>query len=269
MIGRRLLLAAPLAGCTAGLVPLDGASDFDAQALLAKSAAAHGSLAGLAEIRVAYAGRFDSLVGRLQPELVDAGHRSLAQDTVTLPYGRHTQMQSGPAGAKRVQRDPGTAPSTVRVWFDGIEAIDRPRRDAAAVVADCYRLFLLGPLMLTGAGAEQRRLTMVLAEPESIIVDGQAHPCDVIRMTVRPGLGLSERDELLLFIDRAQQLMRRVRFTLNGHVPTRGAIAETDCWGHVAQGGVRWATQYEERLLRPAPLPVHEWRMTGLGVVRG
>ena len=218
---------------------------------------------------MSYAGQFGSLVGRLQPELVDAGHRSIAQDTIALLYGRHTQQQSGPAGTKRVQRDPGTGPGTVRVWFGDTEATDRPRRDAAALVADCYRLFLLGPLMLTGAGAEQRRLTMVLAEPLSITVGGQTHPCDIIRMTMRPGLGLSESDELLLFIDRAERLMRRVRFTLNGHVPTRGAIAETDCWVHVAQDGVRWATQYEERLLRPAPLHVHEWRMTGLGVVRG
>ena len=93
---------------------------------------------------------------------------------------------------------------------------------------------------------------------------GQDHACDRLRVSMRPGLGLSDGDELVLWIDRAERLMRRVRFTLNGHLPTRGALAETDVWGYFRQAGMQWAAEYEERLLLPLPLPVHRWRMTGL-----
>ena len=265
MIARRVLLAsAALAGCAPRLVPLDGASSSEAQALLAASARAHGSLAGIGEVRVEYAGQFDSLVDRLQPELVDAGYRSTARDQLDLRTDLYKQTQTGPSGTKQVER----TKDTVRVLFNGTEATDRPRRDAAALVADCYRLFLLGPLLLTGPWATERSLTLALASPEQITVGGQTQDCDVVRVTMRPGLGLSENDELGLYIDRSERLMRRVRFTLNGHMPTRGAIAETDCWAHFTQDGVRWAAQYEERLLRPLPLHVHEWRMTALAVMR-
>jgi hypothetical protein len=37
----------------------------------------------------------------------------------------------------------------------------------------------------------------------------------------------------------------------------------------VTFGGVRWPTQFHERLLRPVPIPVHDWHMTGLDVNRG
>lgn len=33
--------------------------------------------------------------------------------------------------------------------------------------------------------------------------------------------------------------------------------------------GVRWPTRFHERLLRPLPLAVHDWRLTGLDANRG
>jgi hypothetical protein len=63
--------------------------------------------------------------------------------------------------------------------------------------------------------------------------------------------------------------MRRARFSVEGLDSTRGAIAEVDTFGHIALFGVHWPTRFQERLLRPLPLPVHDWRMTGLDVNRG
>jgi len=268
---RRGLLALPLlAGCADRLIPLDAAaSTREAQALLAASASAHGlrALGAIDTIRVGYAGSFASLVDRLQPELVDASHRSTAQDRLRLRDRTISQTQSGPGGTKQVDRQAGAGtPGTVRVSFDGTEATDRPRRDAAALVADCYTLFLLGPMLLAGRWAADRSLVLAMMEPEDVTVDDQDYTCDRLRVSMRPGLGLSDGDELVLWIDRAERLMRRVRFTLNGHLPTRGAVAETDFWRYFSQAGVRWAAEYEERLLRPLPLPVHRWRMTGLEV---
>ncbi len=261
-----LMMGSALTSCTARLRPLPPLSIPDALALSRRAALAHGAaaLGPIQDISVSYAGRFHTVVDRLQPLLVDAGHRGTAQDRIIPAQGLIAQAQAGPDGTKHVYRDTGD----VQVWFDATRAQDRPRQDAAAVVADCYMLFLLGPALLAGPWAN-RAAAMALAEPERITVGGQDHECDVLRIHLTPGLGRSEADELALYIDRAEHLMRRLRFTLNGFQPTRGALAETDCWGHFTRSGIRWPTEFVERLLRPLPLPVHEWRMTGLDLDRG
>ena len=277
---RRLMLAslaAPalplLQGCAAPLAPLgDKATAPGARALLAASAQAHGlpALAAINDVSVSYAGAFHGVVGRLQPDLVDAGFRGRSQERLLLRDRVAAQAHAGPEGAKQVVREAGAGTQgSIRVWFNGVEALDRPRRDAAALVADCYSLFLLGPMLLAGQWAADRTLAMAVSGTGRVTVDGQGHDCDVLRVRLQPGLGMSEGDDLALYIDRAERLMRRLRFTLNGFQPTRGAVAEVDAWGHVPLHGVRWPAQYEERLLRPLPLPVHEWRLTGLDVNRG
>ena len=74
---------------------------------------------------------------------------------------------------------------------------------------------------------------------------------------------------MALFIDGDERLMRRVRFTLNGLDSTQGAVAEVDCWDHRTIQGVRWPSRFHERLLRPLPLPVHDWALEGLDLNRG
>ena len=261
-----------LQGCAAPLPPMtDQATAPAAHALLAASAQAHGlqALAAIDDVSVGYAGTFHGVVDRLQPELVDAGFRGRAQDRLLLQKGVVAQAQAGPKGTKQVVREAGAGTQGgVRAWFNGTEALDRRRRDAAALVADCYSLFLLGPMLLAGQWAADRTLAMALTGAERVTVDGRDHDCDVLRIHMQPGLGMSDADELALYIDRSERLMRRLRFTLNGFQPTRGAVAEVDAWGHLPLHEVLWASQYEERLLRPLPLPVHEWHMTGLDVNR-
>ncbi len=274
---RRLLLASlalPLLdGCTAPLTPLDGAATTpEVQALLQAGVRAHGlpALAAINDISVGYDGSFNGLVNRIQPELVDAGFRGPSQDRLLLRDGIAAQASTGASGAKLVLRDAGAGrPGTVRVWYNGAETADNtPRRDAAAIVADCYSLFLLGPMLLAGAWAA-RPPTLAVFGAERITVAGQDHDCDVLRVRLAPGLGLSEADDLALYLDRAEHLMRRVRFTLNGFEPTRAALAEVDAWGYLPLHGIRWPTRFKERLLRPLPLSVHDWHMTGLDVNRG
>jgi hypothetical protein len=57
--------------------------------------------------------------------------------------------------------------------------------------------------------------------------------------------------------------------TLNGLESTRGALVDIDTFGHRSLHGIHWPTAFHERLLRPAPLDVHEWRLTGLDINRG
>ncbi|GAC1343002.1 MAG: hypothetical protein NVSMB18_18040 [Acetobacteraceae bacterium] len=270
---RRLLLASlalpALQGCSAAIPPPASAPNGAAAALLDESAAAHGrqGLAGVGDLSVSYAGEWRALVGRLQPALVDEGYRGTSEERLLLPARLVAQAHTGPAGRKQVLRR--AAPDRagdVRVWYDGQETADTDRRHAAALVADGYGVFLLGPMLL--AGSRQVR-DVEAAEPERIRLDGSLLECDVVRLRLVPGLGLSDDDQLALYIDRATRLMRRVRFTLNGLDGTRGAVAEVDTFDHVAFAGVQWPTRFHEHLLRPFPLPVHDWRLTGLDLNRG
>ncbi len=274
---RRALLATLslswLAGCAAPLPPLQAsASSADADALLDASAAAHGSvaLAAIQDISLRYAGHFRPLVGTLVPVLVDAGFRGGSEERLLLRDRLAAQSHTGPSGHKQVVRRDGVAgPGEVQVWFNGQEARDADRLDAAALVADGYTMFLLGPMLLAGSWRTDRSLVLALAAPETIAVGGESVPCDVLRVSMAPGLGLSERDDLALFIGREDRLMRRVRFSLNGLDATRGAVAEVDTWAHVQRQGVRFPRRFHEQLLRPLPLPVHDWQLDGLDLNRG
>ena len=274
-LGRRLaLLALPaLAGCTSPLPPLDGSgAEPEAEALLARSAAAHGlpALEGIRDLSVSYAGEWPGLIDRLQPVLVDKGFRGGSEERLLLREGLVAQHHTGPAGTKQVVRPAEVlGQRAVRVWFNGEEARDAERRAAAALVVDGYNLFLLGPMHLARLRAAGRPMRLALAGSERLVVEGRAHECSILRARIAPGLGFSEAEELALFIDRAEGLMRRVRFSLNGLESTRGAIAEVEGAGHLERHGIRWPTRFHERLLRPLPLPVHDWRLTGLDVNRG
>ncbi len=227
-------------------------------------------MSDVADISVSYAGHWRPLVGSLQPVLVDAGFRGGSQERLLLRERLVGQVHAGPDGRKQVARPMAHgAQGEVRVWLNGDETRDADRLAAAALVADGYSLFLLGPMLLAQAWAADRSLVMEVTGAERITVGERDHDCDVLRARLSPGLGLSDADQLALFIDRGERLMRRVRFTLNGLDATRGAVAEVDVWDHATLHGISWPTRFHERLLRPLPLGVHDWRLTGLDVNRG
>ena len=122
-------------------------------------------------------------------------------------------------------------------------------------------MFLTGPFYFL-----DNNLSLEMAESED--VEGRA--CDTLLAVRRPGHGMSAEDRYLLFIDRENHLLRRVRFTMEGLDSTKGAIAEVDFFDHQTIAGVTWPTRFFERLRKPIPnLPVHDWQMTGLDVNRG
>jgi hypothetical protein len=267
-------LALPaLAGC-ANVLPETtvSATTPEAQAMLEASAAAHGLAAfqAVADLSVSYAGEWPPLINRLQPALVDRGFRARSEERLLPREGVVAQSHVGPAGRKQVIRQsvPG-AQGNVRVWFNGEEAHDEERRAAAALVADGYALFLLGPMLLVSGWANSRTAAVEHAGVERIFVDGRRWTCDILRARVRPGLGFSPSERLALWVDRDEGLMRRLRFSLEGLASTRGAVAEVDASDHIMRYGVRWPTRFHERLLRPFSLPVHDWQLTGLDLNRG
>jgi hypothetical protein len=259
-----------LQGCSAPLAELSNpATSNDAKRLLAESAAAHGfnAFQRLSDLSVSYQGEWRPFMNRMQPELVDAGFRGGSQERLLLRQGLVAQAHQGPDGHKQVVRRPGQAATDLSVWFNDVEATDKPRRDAAALVADAYRLFLLGPMLLAGAWMD--RLDLELGDTETITAGDERRECDVLRVRAHPGLGFATTDRMEILIARDDRLMRRVRFTLDGLQSTQGALAEVDTWRHIDHRGVKWPTRFHEQLLRPLPLPVHDWSLTGLDIDRG
>jgi hypothetical protein len=268
------LAGAPLLAACASPLPAGGSERASpaARSRLEQSARAHGLAAwrALQDVNVAFDGEWRALIGRLQPALVDAGFRQLSEERLMPALGLTGQAHFGPDGRKQVVRRAAAPPDLprgeVRVWFNGEEARDAERREAAALVADGYALFLLGPIAVMQRLEAGRPVPMALDGVQSV----GGHACDGLQLRLSPGLGLSAMDRLTMFIDREEGLMRRVRFSLEGFGPTQGAIAEVDTFDFVERHGLQWPTRFYERLLRPIPyLPVHDFRLTGLDVNRG
>jgi hypothetical protein len=258
-----------LVGCGSPL-PLvtapGGAADPAAQRRLRESAEAHGLPAyrRITDINIGYAGQWRPLIGRVQPEVVDEGFRGSSQERLLPRAGINAQAYTGPKGRKQVVWRRGSGASAglgdVSVWFNGVRSTDPAAQQAAALVAEAYGLFLLGPLWLA-----DRDLPARLAGTER--VDGRS--CDVVEVWLAPGLGMVAADRVALCIDRSDNLTRRVRFTLEGFINTQGAVAEVDTFEHERRFGVMWPMRSYERVRHPIALPAHDWHITGLDVNRG
>lgn len=253
-----------LHGCASPLpVSLTARSTPAAQALLNESAAAHGFAAfkELQDLSVSYEGSWRALIDKLQPVLIDPGFRGRSEERLLPREGVIAQASSGPSGRKFVVRRPSShAFGEVRVWFNGEEARDAERRAAAALVADAYRLILLGPMLLA-----QRNLVLEVGDVERI----NDVACDVLRIQLAPGLGHANFDQAALFIDRQERLARRVRFSLEGLESTKGTVHEVDMFDHMALHGMRLPTRFAELRVHPTLIPVRDWRLVGLDVNRG
>ena len=268
---RRTFLCAALlpwlGGCSTPL-PLGTAptSDAAAAARLLDSARAHGLEAyrRIDDINVAFAGQWRPLINGIQPEVVDAGYRGPSQERLLPKLGFVGQAYTGPRGRKHVswRRGDGSPanPGEIGVWYDGQPSSSQPLRSAAAVVAECCGLFLLGPLWLA-----DRQLQAQWAGTER--VDGRL--CDVVQVWMSPGLGQVALDRVALCIDRENAVTRRLRFTLEGFAGTRGAVAEVDTFEHQRRFGVLWPMRSYEEVVHPIRLPAHDWFVTGLDVNRG
>ena len=256
-----------VAGCSTPL-PLgpQPAGDADAAARLRDSAQAHGldAYRTLTDINVSYSGEWRPLINRIQPEVVDQGFRGSSQERLMPRAGIVAQAYTGPMGRKQVAWRRGRgAPDDlgeVSVWFNGVRSADPAAQNAAALVAEGYGLFLLGPLWLADRG-----LRMRMGGTER--VDGRT--CDVVDVWLSPGLGRVATDRVALCIDRSDGLVHRVRFTLEGFASTQGAVAEVDTFEHERRFGVVWPMRSYERIVHPIALPAHDWRITGLDVNRG
>ena len=267
-----------LLGACGTPLPLTAAAPTNASAAaaqrLAASAEAHGLAAyrQITDINIAYAGQWRPFVNRVQPEIVDEGFRGPSQERLMPAAGVVAQAYVGPKGKKQVfwQRSKaaaaeGLAQGQSAVWFNGRASQSAAELAAASLVAECYGLFLLGPLWLASRQASGLAVPAEVAGTER--VHGRA--CDVVNVWLRPGFGHSAGDRLSLFIDREDHVTRRLRFTLEGFPGTRGAVAEVDCFEHARHFGLLLPMRSYEEVVHPLRLPAHDWSVTGLDVNRG
>jgi hypothetical protein len=270
--------AGGLLGACGTPLPLAASAPTSASAAaaqrLADSANAHGLAAyrQISDINIGYGGQWRPLINRVQPEVVDEGFRGPSQERLMPAAGVVAQAYAGVKGKKQVfwQRGKTLAPvgrdqGEVAVWFNGQPSAKASELAAAALVAEGYGLFLLGPLWIAS------RQAAGLAVPSEVAGTERVHGrlCDVVQVWMSPGLGHAPTDRVSLLIDRDDHVMRRVRFTLEGYEGTRGAVAEVDCFEHARRFGLLLPMRSYEEVVHPLRLPAHDWFVTGLDVNRG
>jgi proteasome lid subunit RPN8/RPN11 len=249
-----------LGACGSIPLPTGGGIQPEAAALLDQSQQAHGkaAFAALNDINVSYGGEWFDLIKRIQPAITDAAFRQTSQERMVMKGGSVlAQIHSGPGGQKTVLE---TDRSKVSVWYNGEPYTGADQQQAAHLVIHAYQLFLYPAFYVQRASVLERAGTS--------IVNGR--DCDVLLAVLRPGIGNSKEDRVLLSIDRQDKLVRRVWLTLEGSEPSQGAVVSVVHDQFVKVGGVTWPTHFYETVVRPfAGLPAHDFYLTGLDLNRG
>ena len=269
------------AGCGGGSpaipenAPAAGTTAPDAAAIFNACLQAHGGRAAYArlhDVNVRFDSHWAAVGPALQPVLSDRGYRQGSEERYLPVKGGFVvgQMHRGPKGEKHVYREPGKievqygdAPIGGPAGPDaGFQPAQNPAQLAASsLVTDAYAMFLWGPGFFVQRGAAFQKLAAT--------ADVDGHPCDKLLTILRPGLGTSSEDKVILFISQQDHLLHRVQFTLNALESTQGAEVHLDLRDQRRLAGVMWPTRYSERIDRPVNLPAHQWSLLGFDVNRG
>lgn len=257
---RLILLVGLLSSCASMQIctrPIT-TSEPEALALVTASQKAHGSAAfhRIRDLSVSYEGKWAPIGPRFQPVLVDSKFRGVSEERIILSPRIIAQTHTGPGGVKKVLRSPGQ----IAIAYNGAVSEDAEANQAAALVADAYALFLLGPFYFQQSG------TVFAMNGESLVDEAL---CDEVLAILRPGVGMAKEDRLILYIDRSSKLLRRVRLTLNGLDSTRGAEVDVTFRDFKKIDGVLWPTDFDERIRSPFKLHAHHWNLRGLESNRG
>ena len=198
----------------------------------------------VADLEIAFVGRWGRLAPLIQPVLADRRFRTSSVERYLLAEGSVLQKHSGPAGTKMVRR----LGAVVEVERNGEREENHEDLVTAALVADVYRMLVTGPSFFQRDGVE-------------IALGGHTPEHHRLLAVVRPGFGFSREDRAELWIDRATQRLTRVQFTLNGYHPTQGAEVDVRFFDHERIDGYLWPTRYVERIRRPLDVFAHRWTL--------
>jgi hypothetical protein len=260
---RLLILAAlvSLTACSSIPMPKNAkatSSEPEAIALLEQSQQAHGkaAFAAIKDISVSYNGKWSYLITRIQPAITDIAFRETSEERMLLKDTLLAQIHSASGGKKTVIRNKGTS----SIWYNQKPHTSPEQIAASSLVIEAYQLFLYPAFYVQRAALLERAGTSV--------VNGR--DCDVLLAVLRPGIGNSPEDRVLLSIDKQDKLVRRVWFTLEGTETTKGAVVSVAHDSFVEVGGVKWPTHFYESIVNPFPgLPAHDFSLTGIDLNRG
>jgi hypothetical protein len=255
--GGLLVCAALLSGCASNQPP--ATADNRAQQIMLTCARSEGidALLRLNDINIHLQDQWNPLAAGFDPVLVDSQYRRASDEHYHVHETISSQTFKGPGGVKEVFRDD----RAIRVWYNGKESQDPQTRDAAALVADSYRMFLLGP----GFFAERKASLAFIGRSR---VDG--YDCDELSGMLAPGLGNSAGDSIELSIDRNLHYLRRLRMTPQGLASARNHQVDIFLRDYVKKDGVAWPTSFYEQIDDPMiQFFVHQWHITEIDVDRG
>ena len=249
-----------LCGCASTKIPTTTLTQSDPEAMslvtASQRAQGAGAFASIRDLKVSYAGKWSAIGPRLQPVLSDRRYRRESEEALDLTNGTIVQLHTGPGGRKFVFRGPGRVSVSYNGQTDANEDVIR----SAALVADAYKMFLLGPHYFQRPGVILEKL-----EPGKV---GSAE-VDRVLATLRPGFGFADEDRVVLSIDKGTQRLRRVLMTLHGLESAKGAEVDVTFDRWIERSGVWWATDYDERIRSPIKLHAHRWRLMDLKANKG
>lgn len=259
------LLASALAGCSsydriatlrAQEIRSPGKS---AKELLEACSLAHFPNGMPASVTVALRGEWSVIAHALQPELCDRHWRGPSWQHYDLVAGTTHQRYDNEKGIKEVFWNHQTR--SIAVTRAGEADTSASARQCGALVADAYPFFIAG----AGLALEKGLHPIRVGQAKAGSAEEGEEMCDLVALELKPGFGLSDGDDLVLWIGQGTRRLRKMQMTLRGFPPTRtaevalvfGAFKRDD-------QGCLWPTESEERLYRPAPIMVYRWKTTVL-----
>lgn len=212
-----------------------------------------GNLHSLENLTVQLDGEWKYWITKIQPLVTDHRYRVRSQERLFPRTKEYIADYHGPAGSKRVHR----TRDSIRVFYNEVESVDHDVLASTALTADAFFLFLLGPLSLI----DYR--------------DGFVHLDDIvdnnriyhrIYLPLRPGIGFSEADELVLWVDRETFYTYRMQITLEGYKTTQGAHVDVTYLNYNLVDGFVFPQEFFERVLAPISIDAHYWRAESMEV---
>ena len=223
----------------------------DANEIFQKSFTRHGglSLDELTSLSYDLNGEWKYLITKIQPLVTDSEYRVRSQEIVYPQVGAYHANYDGPKGSKWVLQKQGLT----EVFYDGAASRDLDVLQSTALTAESFYIFALGPLALKNLSGSFERLPNITENGRNYLR---------IYAEMRPGIGESDLDEIVLWIDPDTWLTWRVRFTLEGYVSTQGANVDVTFTDYVELGDFVFPSSFFERVRAPIQIDAHSWDTT-------
>lgn len=233
-------------------------SALDGKQLFSKTFDTHGGqyLDELNDLNVALTGEWKTLIRRIQPLVTDYTYRIDSEERLLPNENVYASLYTGPAGNKKVVR----TPDSIDVFYNGEQSTDAEVISSTALTADSFLLFLLGPL----AASQWADQFVRLADVKD---DGKTYHRIYVKR--QPGFGLSNEDELALWIDPVTFRTKRVQITLEGHSTTQGAHVEVEFLDYKKVDKFLFPVDFFEVVNAPIAIDAHAWQTIGLDINRG